>query len=64
MDIASVGSISTALTMSKTGDAVGTLVLKKAMDLQEQSAMQLIQALPPVATNNPANLGKNIDVKI
>ena len=64
MDIASVGSVSTALSMAKTGDAVGTLVLKKAMDLQEQAAQQLIQALPQVASNNPPNLGNNVDVTV
>lgn len=40
MDISSFGSLSTALSSSGTGDAVGTLVLKKAMEIQEQSALQ------------------------
>jgi hypothetical protein len=61
MDVASIGSLSTALSQGKTGDAVGTLVLKKALDMQAQSAMQLIEALPP--TSNPVNLGNSIDVK-
>ena len=58
MDIAGVSSLSSTLAQAKTGDAVGILVLKKAMDLQAQSAMQLIQAL-----SNPPNLGNSIDVK-
>ncbi len=62
MDIASVSSLTTALSQTKTGDAVGTLVLKKAMDIQEQNALQLLQALPQVASN-PPNLGNSIDVK-
>ena len=62
MDIASVSSSTTALSQAKTGDAVGTLVLKKAMDIQAQNAMQLLQALPQVP-NNPPNLGNSIDVK-
>ena len=62
MDIASVSSLTTALSQTKTGDAVGTLVLKKALDIQEQNALQLLQALPQVASN-PPNLGKSIDVK-
>ena len=61
MDIASVGSLSTALSQAKTGDAVGTLVLKKALDMQAQGAVQLIQALPQ--PSNPANLGNSIDIK-
>lgn len=62
MDIASVSSLTTALSQTKTGDAVGTLVLKKALDIQEQNALQLLQALPQVASN-PPNLGNSIDVK-
>lgn len=62
MDIASISSLSTALTQGKTGDAVGTLVLKKALDLQAQSVAQLIQALPQVS--NPPNLGNSVDVKV
>jgi hypothetical protein len=41
---------------------VGIRVLKKAMDIQEQSALQLLQALPQ-PPSNPPNLGQNIDVK-
>ena len=62
MDVSSIGSLSTALTQAQTGDAVSTLVLKRAMEIQAQSAMQLLQALPQV-TNNPPNLGNGIDVK-
>lgn len=64
MDVSSIGSLSSALSQAKTADAVNTLVLKKAMDIQAQSAMQLLAALPPVAgTGNPPNLGNSIDVK-
>jgi hypothetical protein len=62
MDIASIGSLSSALSAAKTGDAVGVLVLKKALDIQAQTALQLVQALPQPASN-PPNLGQNIDVK-
>lgn len=62
MDVSSIGSLSSALSQAKTSDAVGTLVLKKAMDIQAQSAAQLLQALPQIS-NNPPNLGNGIDVK-
>ncbi|MDD2742456.1 MAG: YjfB family protein [Rhodocyclaceae bacterium] len=62
MDIANISSLSTALSQAKSGDAVGTLVLKKALDIQAQSAAQLIQALPQAASN-PPNLGNSVDVK-
>lgn len=62
MDIASVGSLNTALSMAQDGDAVGTLMLKKALKMQEQTAMQLIQSVPQAASN-PPNLGNSVDVK-
>ena len=61
MDIANISSLSTALTQTKSGDDVGTLVLKKALDLQAQSVTQLIQGLPQVS--NPPNLGNSVDIK-
>ncbi len=62
MDVSSIGSLSSALSSAMTGDAVSTLVLRKAMDIQAQSATQLLEALPPV-TNNPPNLGNSVDIK-
>lgn len=62
MDLSGIGSLSTALSQSQTGDAVSTLVLKKAMQIQEESALQLLQALPQ-PPSNPAHLGQNVDVK-
>lgn len=63
MDVSSVGSLSTALQQAKTGDAVGIAVMRKALELQEQTATQLLEALPQ-ATNNPAHLGQSVDVKV
>lgn len=63
MAVSSIGSLSTALSQAQTGDAVSTLVLKKAMQIQEQNALQLLQALPQVS-NNPPNLGNSVDVRV
>ncbi len=63
MDVSSIGSLSAALSQAQTGDAVSTLVLKKAMQIQEQNALQLLQALPQVS-NNPPNLGNSVDVRV
>ncbi|MBU3695151.1 YjfB family protein [Dechloromonas sp.] len=63
MDVSSIGSLSTALSQAQTGDAVSTLVLKKAMQIQEQNALQFLQALPQVS-NNPPNLGNSVDVRV
>ncbi|MCG2575744.1 YjfB family protein [Dechloromonas sp. XY25] len=62
MDITSMGSLSAVLAQTQASDAVGIAVLKKALDIQEQTAMQLIQALPQ-PSSNPPNLGNNVDVK-
>lgn len=60
MDLAGIGSLSSALSQAKTGDSVGIAVLKKAMDIQSQNAMQLIEAATQ-SSNNPPNLGNRID---
>jgi len=52
---------STALTQG-ANDAVGMNVLKKALDIEAQSAQMLLNALPqPVSANLPPNLGQNIN---
>lgn len=64
MDVSGLTGLSSALEQAKTGNDLGVQVLKKAMDVEAQGAMQLIQALPqPQGTNNPPHLGQNVDVK-
>jgi len=60
MDLGNIGSSLAA----QTQDTVGLVVLKKAINIQEQAAMQLLEALPAPATNNPPNLGQNVDVQV
>jgi len=62
MDLAAISSQSSAMTKGQVSEAVGTLMLRKALDIQEQSAMQLLQALPQTPSN-PPHLGNSIDVK-
>ena len=62
MDITALASLSTALSQTQLGDAVGISVLKKAVDIQEQSSLQLLQALPQ-QYSNPPNLGNSVDVR-
>lgn len=53
-----------ASLVKNTSDMVGLTVLKKAIKIESQSAMALINAIPkptPVA-NLPSNLGQNINV--
>jgi len=62
MDVSSVSSLASTLAQAKIGDAVGILVLKKAMAIEAQSALQLLQGLPRTASN-PPNLGASITVR-
>lgn len=62
MDLAAISSQSSAMTKGQVSEAVGTLMLRKALDIQEQNAMQLLQALPQTPSN-PPHLGNGIDVK-
>ena len=63
MDVAGIGSLSSALSATQTGDAVSILVMKKAMEMQGQGALALVQAAAQTSAANPGNLGQNVDVK-
>ncbi len=65
MDVSQISSAASMLQSQKTGDAVGLSVLKKALEVQSQGAMQLINSVPqPQKTADPtATLGRNIDIK-
>lgn len=63
MDVTTLAAAATALSQDRNADAVSTTVLKKALDIQAQGAMQLIQAAAQVIpANNPPHLGNRIDV--
>jgi hypothetical protein len=61
MDVDNIASVATGLTQQATVGAVGVLVLKKAMQIQADSAAALIEALPAPSSNLPAHLGQNIN---
>ena len=53
MDVSSIASAASGNAMAQIQDKAATLVLRKALDAQEQSAMALLQAIPapqPVPT--------------
>lgn len=60
-----INSATSASLVQTNMDVVSTTVLKKALDIEAQTAISLINALPqPVqqsSANLPANLGKNIN---
>jgi hypothetical protein len=59
MDISStVSSLSSGLANT---DKIGISVLKKAMDIQKDTATQLIEAIPPMPSAPTGSLGNNFD---
>lgn len=57
-----ISGVQTAAIASNVGqnDAAGIAVLKKAMDIQEQTAMQLIASI----SQPTGNIGQNINIKV
>jgi hypothetical protein len=62
METNDIAALSTQMSQIQLGDKVGTAVLKKAIDIQNAAAAQLIEALP-APPSNPENLGQNIDTQ-
>ena len=58
MEISGV-SIAASQNASNTPDAVSNELLKKTLDIQQQSAAQLIESVP----DPDSKLGHNVDVK-
>lgn len=63
MDVANIASLATAMSNARTEQAIGTAVLKKAMDINAAGALALIEALPqnPSTQNLPHHLGQTIN---
>lgn len=61
MDVSSIAAFASANAMANARQEVSLSVLKKAMDIQEQSAMQLLEALPPVQAPSTGAAGGVID---
>jgi hypothetical protein len=60
MDTSNIASQLPSIASSGLAQAVGISVLKKAVNIEANDALSLIQAVPPV--QNPPHLGNNIDV--
>jgi len=62
MDVSSIASAASALQSQRVGDAVGISVMRKALDIEAQGALQLLQALPQPTQALPPNLGNYLNV--
>jgi hypothetical protein len=61
MEISSVSALTAGMGASGAPDIVQLTVLRKAMDIKAQGALQLIQAASNIIPSRPPNLGNNID---
>jgi hypothetical protein len=62
MDVTNIAQLATTMAATATSQAVGTAVLKKAIDIQASSAAALLEALPPATNVNlPAHLGQHVN---
>jgi hypothetical protein len=54
------------MSQTKTSETAELAVLKKAIDIQAEGAIALLEALPqPTPSSNlPANLGQNLNVVV
>lgn len=64
MDTSSVNAASSLVTSMSGDNAAGAYALKKAMNIQKESAAQMINSLPkPAKVDQHATIGRNIDTK-
>ena len=61
MDPTTISALATEMATIRTQQAAQIAVLKKAMELQGQGAIQLLQAAVQTY-NNPPHLGNSIDL--
>lgn len=63
MDVTGIASVATTMAESRTNQAVGIAVLKKAIDSSTAGALALIEAIPDNRSiqNLPLHLGQNIN---
>jgi len=62
MDVPEIASLATSMSQARTADAIQVAVMRKAMDINAQGGLQLIQAASNAAPRNPAHLGNRIDI--
>lgn len=50
-----------ATASANTDNAAGILMLRRTLDIQEQNAAQLLQAIPQPPASNPPHLGQTVN---
>lgn len=63
MELSGIASAVSNANAAQSAALASVLLLRKSLDLQAESAIGLIQAIPQVTPpSNPPNLGNSIDV--
>ena len=62
MDTIGIAALASHMSQTRIQGAVQLAVLKKAMDIEAQGAMQLLEAAVQAMPSNPPNLGNQVDV--
>lgn len=61
MEVTSIAALAAQSAQARVGNDVQIAVMKKALDLGAQGAMQLIDAAAQAGRANPPHLGNRID---
>jgi HEAT repeat protein len=62
MEISGIAKLATAMSQQRTAAAADVALLKRALDMQQQSAASMLAALPTPAASLPSHLGQNLNV--
>ena len=58
---AAVAQLATSMSNAELGNSTGITMLKKSMDMNEQTATQLIQSIPDASAALPDGVGGTIN---
>jgi hypothetical protein len=61
MEISGIARLATALSQQRTAEAADMTILKKALDMQKETAATLVAAVTP-SSSLPSHLGQNVNV--
>jgi hypothetical protein len=61
MDITGLTNLATRMSQDRTSEAAALMVLKKAMQMQENTGSALVAMITP-ASRLPEHLGQNVNV--
>ena len=61
MNASTIAAVASDMAQTRTANAVQVTLLKKAIDIEAQGAMQLIQAASQIIPTNPPHLGNSVD---